>query len=312
MSRNVRTLLILTQIVVSVACLGLLAFLIDWQGAVAALKDLGFSPLAGAVSILVATQLLAAWRMQIILRAVGVALPFGEATRLCWLGLASGNILPSTIGGDVFIIIALSRIGSPIMKSVTGLILNRVVGLLATLLCLPAALAVPKLVAVSQVISSAPLILALLGVTVLAVGIVGVRLRPLLSRRLSAVREIAMSCRDQYGLVAGAFLLSLGILVLGAITFQILLPNLPDERSFVPLLAIVSLVMVAQLVPISFNGLGIQEGLLTTCLALVGWTVESAAVAAIAIRLITIGVSLPGLLWIGFLWRHRSKPMAAT
>ncbi|MCB8820195.1 lysylphosphatidylglycerol synthase transmembrane domain-containing protein [Microvirga rosea] len=313
MSGNVRTLLIAAQIAVSIACFGFLAVVIDWPGALVALNDLGFASLVGGASVFLSAQFLAAWRMQLVLKAVGVDLPFGEAARLCWLGLASSNVLPSTIGGDVLIVMALSRFGRSVVKSITGLVLNRVISLLATLLCLPTVLLVPKLVGVTQAIRPTSLVIfALLGLAIVVVSIIGLRLRPRLAKRWSLIREMVESCRNQTGLMAGTLVISISILGLGAITIQLLLPDLSGKDTFVPILAIVSLVMIAQLIPISFNGLGIQESLLTTCLSMVGWTLESAAVAAIAVRFITIGVSLPGLLWISFLWRRRTEPVVGA
>ncbi|MBZ6076257.1 lysylphosphatidylglycerol synthase transmembrane domain-containing protein [Microvirga puerhi] len=303
-----RTLLVIAQVAVSLFCLSLLIFVLDWPGILSAMKGINFASMTGAILSFLVAQFVATWRMQLMLRIVGVSLRFREAIRLNWLGLASGNVLPSTVGGDVLIVLGLSRLGRPVMQSLTGLVLNRIVSILATIACLSAVLTVPALMqAIEEVHFDKIVLAAMLLVLLAAIGLIWARRWPALSRRLSEIWELVLSYRKHPWLAFNGFLMSVVILALGAVTFRFLLPELPGRPTFLPLIAIVSLIMVAQLVPISFNGLGIQEGLLTACLTLIGWSVDNSAAAAILIRLITIGLSLPGLLWIDLLWQRQER-----
>jgi uncharacterized protein (TIRG00374 family) len=127
-------MLYLLRIAVSVALVAYLAYSAQaWR----ALRPL--SPHGWAYVVLIAVlvnldRIVMAYKWGILLKAVGVDLSFGDAVRHYYIGTFWGMFLPASVGGDVirtYRVSAQTRMGGEAASSV---ILERVLGLLATLI----------------------------------------------------------------------------------------------------------------------------------------------------------------------------------
>jgi uncharacterized protein (TIRG00374 family) len=97
------------QASVTVALLVFLSRGFDWQ----ALRTIGerLSPAfyATAFTVIVAGQLLYAWRWQMVLSGMGVAIPYGDVLKQYMVGLFFSNLMPSAVGGDAVKVYYLGR-----------------------------------------------------------------------------------------------------------------------------------------------------------------------------------------------------------
>lgn len=253
--------------------------------------------LAAAVVTTFVGVVLAAWRWQRVLRLFGVTLPLLVLTRHCLSGMFVGNVLPSTIGGDV---VRVTRVGaatgSP-SDAFGSVALERLTGFVA----------LPLLVAVGILIHPSVLDAGHIWLPILVAGATLALLTLILTaaghprlagrftdhenwaRYLGAVhRGVDRLRRDpaQIGpVVATAVAYQCSVVAVYALIFRAL--GIPVAVG--ALLVYAPAVLMLQVLPVSLAGLGVREGtlvlLLHGTLARAGLP-DSRAVAA-------------GLLWYG-------------
>ncbi len=258
------------RMIVSAVLLAVLVSRIDFDGAMP--KDRHLSTLAWfAAAVLMATIgiVLSAWRWQRVLLVFGTPVPLRSLTGHYFAGQFVGNVLPSTIGGDV---LRISRSSKNIGSSETAfaaVALERLSGFLALpVLCLFGFLVDPALLESSTawvaLLVSGIALAALAAIVLLAahpkmagrfrehenwmrfigaahVGVERLRADP---RAALSILGTAMIYQVSVVLTVGCVILTIGAPVpVGAVI------------AFVPVVA------MAQVVPISLSGLGVREGM---------------------------------------------------
>lgn len=84
---------------------GLLAWVfsqVDWREVGSILASIRLLPVAGALTVSLATTGLMASRWRLLLGVQNVAISFTEAVRLTFLGIFFSTFVPGTVGGDLF------------------------------------------------------------------------------------------------------------------------------------------------------------------------------------------------------------------
>jgi hypothetical protein len=76
-----------------------------------------------------------------------------------------------------------------------------------------------------------------------------------------------------------------------------------------PLMLIVPVSLILQRIPISVNGLGVQEGVLGYFFMTAGYGRDTGLALSFAFRILELGILIPGGF---FLWRHRSAARSAS
>ncbi|MGZ6975438.1 MAG: lysylphosphatidylglycerol synthase transmembrane domain-containing protein [Acidimicrobiia bacterium] len=258
------------RMVVSAVLLAVLVTKIDFNGAMP--KERHLSTLAFfAAAVLMATIgiVLSAWRLQRVLLAFDAPVPLRALTGHYFAGQFVGNVLPSTIGGDV---LRISRSAKNIGSSETAfaaVALERLSGFLALpVLCLFGLIVDPSLLESSTawvaILVSGIALAALAGILLLAahpriagrfrdhenwmrfigaahIGVARLRADP---KAALAVLGTAMIYQVSVVLTVGFVILTIGAPVpVGAVI------------AFVPVVA------MAQVIPISLSGLGVREGM---------------------------------------------------
>jgi uncharacterized protein (TIRG00374 family) len=263
------------RLLVSAVLLAILVTRIDFDSAFP--KDRHLSTIAffvGAVLLATVGLVLSAWRWQRVLDAFGVHAPLRALTGHYFAGQFVGNVLPSTIGGDV---LRVSRSAKSIGSGETAfaaVALERLTGFLALpLLCIVGFAVDPALLEsgtawIALLISgialaALALILFLAGHPRVAgrfrdhenwmrfVGAVHQGIAALRADPRAALGVLGTALLYQVSVVAtvGCIVLTLGV-------------DLPPGA----VLAFVPAVAMAQVVPISLSGLGIREGMLVLLL----------------------------------------------
>jgi len=224
--------------------------------------------LAAAVLLTFTGIVLQAWRWQQVLHVFGNDVAIPRLTAYTLAGQFVGNVLPSTIGGDV---VRISRVGADIDSTETAfasVVIERLTGFVA----LPALVVTGFVIRPSLIHSDhAPLALVIAAITVGALGVIlAAAGHPRLAGRfagsqsgtrfIGAVHVGVDRIRRFPGAALGVVGTSLAYQasVIAAVLCIVHTLELPLPTAAV--IAFVPAVAMAQSVPISIGGLGVREG----------------------------------------------------
>jgi hypothetical protein len=261
--------------------------------------------LAGALGLMLASNVLGAWQWQRLLRAAAIRIPFWKVCAYYHVGLFFNNFLPANIGGDIARVLDASRYWPSRGTAASTVVVDRLVGTvalagLALVTTLPvidrfhltvAYLAVVAFFALSLImmwILFQPRWLSRADRLLTAVGLEG--LRPHLDDLGARLREFGARRQMFLGLLLIALVVQVARVGVHVLVGRALGLSVPVAYFFlfVPLLAvIVSL-------PISFNGIGLREGAGVMLFGLVGVGRAQAFSLQITTYLVAVAVSLLG------------------
>lgn len=301
--RGVRLTVLALQFAVTAAALAGLTFLIDWRDAAVALARVSPGAAVAAVALASASQVLGAWRLSLILGGCGVPVGFRRSVAFTWVGLFVGNVLPSTVGADVLYAVLLGRSGLPMGAGLFGLICNRAINVLvllgflaATPVLLPAVIdaGLPAWAERVPEWTLAGLPLVAVVAVVAAWRLYGAGMAA--GRRLAGPLRLVAGLVRQPGIGLVAVAASAAMLMVGAWALLWLARDLVPGMGFAAMLGVLAVTLAAQIVPLSINGIGVQEAVFTICLVQAcGWTAPDAVAFSLLARLLGIAISLPGL-----------------
>ncbi len=210
-----------------------------------------------------------------------------DTLKLTFAGLFASNVLPTTIGGDVLRLAGAVRLGLSTSLAAASLVVDRLVGMTGMALMLPFSL--PALAAHlrSRTLSAPAVSMAL----------------PFFSRLKNGVRKILENLRfwSKHPLI---LLKALGFTLIHQaciyLIILILIEGMGETLSFWQIAGIWSLTYFISLLPISINGLGLQEVTITNLYTLLGGLSPTASISlALILRLVWLVGSLPGAFFIG-------------
>lgn len=291
---------------------GLVIWLIldfDWNGVIATLASVSWVAVVGWLVIWAAAYILMGLRLKVLLAAQKIEINLFYSIQLVFIGAFTGNFLPSSMGGDAFKFIYLARAGYG--KSVTGvsIILDRLLNILSVFMLLPFALTLPGLISIDihQYIWIF-VIIGLVGILLGGVGVMaGLRIKrlpppPTSDQTLPArVRRIARRLIDislqwlahPWSLIL-AMVISLVAIVLCFVGGWVVARGLDINISLVSWLAIQACLSMLVFLPISMNGLGLQEISLVYLMSLVGVPDGKSQALALLLRVLIVFFSLFG------------------
>ena len=263
------------RIAVSGALLALLISRINFDAAIprqhsiTTLAWFGLALASAAIGIV-----LSAWRWQRVISAFGVHLRLRTLTTHYFAGQFVGNVLPSTIGGDVLRITRSAKNIGSTETAFGAVALERLTGFLALpLLCLVGFIIDPSLLDSS----TAWIALLVSGIALAALGaILFLAGHPRVAGRfrdhenwmrfIGAIHVGIESLRRDRGQIVGVLGTAViyQISVIATVGFVVL--TLDAGVPFAALVAFVPVVAMAQVIPISLSGLGIREGMLVVLL----------------------------------------------
>ncbi len=264
--------------------LGTLAFLVAGLGATA----LGF--------------LLSSWRWQRVLRAFDVHVRLRTLVKHSLAGQFVGNVLPSTVGGDVLRVSRATTSTGSADVAFASIVIERLTGFVALPLLTVVGLALrPSLVSPAQA-WIAPLIAV---ATIVALGaILFVTAHPQLAGRFAShgnamrfvgavhlgVDRLRREPRQAVGVLVAALAYQSSVVAAVWCAVHTLGIDVPNAA----VLAFVPAVAMAQVLPLSLSGLGIREGLLVLLLHPLGVPTGKAIGLGLLWYGMTLTVSLLG------------------
>jgi uncharacterized protein (TIRG00374 family) len=240
-----------------------------------------------------------------LLRARGVRISAGRAIRLCYIGNLAGSFTPGAIGGEVYRVAALrpgreEAVGSPADRTeivVASILLERAIGL--AVICLFAAALLPWSAEYHGAASSRVIWAVVVG-SVALVGGLAVALRPewmhaiapripfvgrtRIATKLGVVYAAFAAYRRQPGVIVRFVLLTV-LEVLAAIVVNYLAArSVGVDPPFLFFLGVMPLIHILVRLPISFEGLGVQEGLFAFFLLQCGFPAEDGVAVSLLLR----------------------------
>jgi hypothetical protein len=213
---------------------------------------------------------LSAWRWQRVLAVFDAHVPLRTLTSHYLAGQFMGNVLPSTIGGDV---LRVSRVSNTVGSSTTGfasVVLERLSGFVALpLLVFLGLIWRPSLLDHDRAwmaLLIASITLALLVAILVAAG------HPRIAGRFTdnanwtrfigavhqGIDQLRAHPRRAVGVLLAAVAYQVSVVISVALIFEALQLDVPVAAAF----AFVPAVAMVQVLPLSFNGLGVREGML--------------------------------------------------
>ncbi len=210
-----------------------------------------------------------------------------DTLKLTFAGLFASNVLPTTIGGDVLRLAGAVRLGLSTSLAAASLVVDRLVGMTGMALMLPFSL--PSLSAYLQSRNlSSP---------------AGSMTLPIVTRLKKGIRKVFENLRywSKHPLI---LLKALGFTLIHQAAIYLIIRTLIDGMgetlSFWQIAGIWSLTYFISLLPISINGLGLQEVTITNLYTLLGGLSPATSIAlALLLRLVWLIGSLPGAFFIG-------------
>ena len=262
------------KIALGVGLLALLLSAVEPRELLATLKNAAPLPLAGSFAAFLVMNLFEGWRTQIVFERY--RLSFGTALRITLVGTFLGNFTPGMVGADLYKIYFLNRRERGFARPVALLLLLRVLGMIWVF-----GLAGVGLLA-GHGWRTGPL-----AGGVLALGI-GDRLRAVVRELQEAVRQVRA---PQLGAL---ILLSGGVAVTRALSLWWLILAFTDGLLFWDMAVVVAVSTIANVVPLTIGGLGLQEGAIAAGLVLYGAARPDAVAASLLNRVFTWAISVPG------------------
>ena len=280
--------------------------IIRWAGTIIAIVILVylFSQI-GAAETWATIQRISGWRIAAVLVLVFISrfatfgrwhsllqvqdmhVPWQDSLRLTFAGLFASNVLPTTVGGDVVRLAGAVRIGINPALAAASLVADRLVGMAGMFLALP--FAIPSFVAYLQqnkTSNSLPLLSAV----------------PFVSNAWNKIKQAFQSVFSNFRYWAKnplILLRALGFTLIHMLaTFlivKILIEGMGESMPFGQIAGLWSLTYFITLLPISINGLGLQEVTITNLFSAVGGLQPSTSISlAILLRVAWMIGSLPG------------------
>jgi glycosyltransferase 2 family protein len=299
---------------------GLITWLVvrfDWEEVFYALRTVPVGIIIFGGAALAVGQLIAALRLNILLNSQEIRIGYLRALRLNLIGLFASNYLPSTVGGDALKLAMIAREGHSKTTTLATLAADRLTSMITMLFFLPFIFLLGRELQLD--VNVGIFLVAAIGLGILIVGSVlllgrlnetiqvhnehlvfrwYVILKDILSRMILAFKLWI----EQPAVLGVAVLLSLATFLVGYFSGWVLISQgAGADIKFVEWIAVSVVMYFLILLPISINGLGLQEAGLVFVLPLMGVSPEASLLYAVLIRLLQLLLSIPGgfLLWVG-------------
>ena len=302
------------RLLVSALLLAWLILQYDWYLVWQAMLQASLWGIAALIAGVLVNRLVAYYRFWVVLRTEGAELSLGAILRLGFLSSFVTNFLPTTIGGDVVKVGWLVSRGYSAWRSAFWTLYDRLSNMAAVLLLLPFCLSLPTIetrlaeqvnVKVDVTIQLF-IFITLCLVSGVIFGLGKVKPAPALTpeeplekgffQRVAETWHKLLPRRGTFGLLVAISLISIIPNLLGTWLIAI---DMDIKVSLAQVTGIYVVLYFVTLLPISLNGLGVQEVTTAYLYQSLGATQAQAAALAVLMRFAIWMTSLPGAIWLG-------------
>ena len=280
---NRRLLLRLLGTLIAIGLIFLLVREGGWNEVLAAFKQVSFTRIVLGLSLILISRFFVAARWYILMRSGNVKISISDSTALTFTGLFANNFLPTTIGGDVVRLAGAMQMGYDRAVCLASIAADRVIGMIGMFFTLPFGL-VPAL-------------------HILGHGVPRSFVFPALFTKLTEFIKRTLQTFSIWLSRPLALLAALGCtwghMFCTFLSLYILVEGLGGHIGFWLIAGLWSLAYFVTLIPISINGLGVQELSLTFLFSTVGGLSTPVSLTiAVLIRAFYIAASLIGAFYL--------------
>ena len=303
------------RIGVSSCLLAALLYATDFEqvAAVARRSDFGFLALAFLMAM--ADRVAMAYKWNVLLHVKHIRAPLHDVAGTYLISTFLGLFLPATVGGDMIRAMAFARRGHQADDVLSSILVERIWGAAALVVMTIGSIGLAYTFLDASVLKTARWAVEALGVFCAALAVpLLLMVSPMLSRFVLSVldwlgaypsiRTLVGKCRDVYlsYQAYNASVMTLGWFFLLSIienVFPVLLCYFVARALHVPVplmyfLILIPVILLLGRLPISFDGVGIHEGLFVAFFTLVGISSADALLVGLVSHAIGIIVVLPG------------------
>ncbi len=276
------------RIIIPIILIYILIWKINWKEALTALRSFPVGMFIIAVLLFIFSNLLFSLRWFYLLNTAGSKDKFSYILSLVFYSLFLSNFLPTTIGGDLVKIIGVVDSKGSVSRTVqiSTIIADRGFSFLSKLLLLP--LTIWYFRGILTFARSDEILLSSYFLSGLPK-----KMRKMINKYLIAIRP-------WFQIKHLAIILSISwtSLMINGIAFWVIVHTLNPTISYLQVFGVMILTYFVGLLPISLNGIGVQEGSITYLLVLSGLSSSEGIAAALLTRLMSLSVSLMGGIWL--------------
>lgn len=302
-----KKILLILKVMVSVGLIWFLVHSIDLGDAKARVMAADIRYFLAAFVMMTLQMGIAGARWWAVARALGKPLPLMEMTRLFYIGVFFSQALPSSVGGDPIRMYMAYKDGMPLSKAINGVMLERVVTVLALVLIV--AVVQPFFLPRLQPDARSMTVLAIAALA--AGGIAGTILLMVLDRvparlnRFKIVRGLGHLAADTRAVFLSpghaAHSLAWGVLSQVNVSFCVFLlaAGLDIPVTFFDCAVLMPPVILVTTLPISIAGWGVREGAMAWAFGLIGIPHDASVVLSVMVGVLGIVVAIPaGIIWL--------------
>ena len=275
-----------------------------WDEVLAALQAIPIWRLGLALLLTLISRIAVTARWHSLLVSAEVEVTFTQSLQITFAGLFASQFLPSTIGGDVIRLAGILRLGKDRAISLASLVVDRLVGMagmgLAALLLIFYLPDLLNLSAQNGIRLNLEYLSIFLGLAVLGQGDNRIlRIWQRLKEGLKKLwRALLIWMKKPVSLLLALGFTWIHMLCIFA-SIWLFLPPLGESMPFSLIAGLWSLTYFITLIPISLNGLGVQELSITFFFTQFGGiSLANSLTIALLLRILPMLVSLPGALTI--------------
>ena len=298
----------IVPILVSMALLGTVLYFVDFGKARDALLRASPWYILPLFALMTLDRVIMAYKWNSLLLVLNVRVPYFALFRTYSASPLASIILPAAIGSDIFRVYSLTKYGAKATDVISSMIVERVVGFIAMLVPVGLSLVLASIMLRDQWSRFQSIIWAIL-ILVLATIVVAWAMQGVVKRKIDGLAErfsnlpLVTKIHNIYEASGEyrkhprvlAFVFALTVLEQFApIAGILLLVNaLNIDVALVALLIIIPIDILATRLPISFDGIGLSEGLYVVLFGLVGVAPTEAVLLSVSGRAVQILMALP-------------------
>lgn len=280
-------------------------YYVDWSKASGYWREANYLLLLGAVVMLIAERLIAAYKWYVLISSTTITLPFWRLMAFYLIGNFWGLILPSSFSVDLVRGIYLYGHVGRGTESASSVLVDRVLGVISLLLFVAIGLvaySAPK--EGPDIIAAVVVIVASLGSSLIIlinnkawqcfVSILGITPETKAGRRVLSLRDSFVSFGKTPFDLGFTFVLSILLQLARIGHFYILSLAFGIDVALLYFFISVPILLFAVMVPISLGGWGVREGSMVAMLGLIGISIEEAVVISFTNSLLVTVVALAG------------------
>jgi hypothetical protein len=274
----------------TILSVSLLIYLLSQQGWAAiahAASQIAWWRFILAILFVFASRMAVVMRWHMLMSSAGTGITIRQSIHLTFAMLFASNFLPTTIGGDVVRLAGSIRLGFDQAISVASLVVDRLVGMtgmaMAFVFCIPV------------LIHASPN-------STLTGSMAIPWFKPMVSKIQRFLRELLQALNVWLRMprsLLGALAFTWVHMLCTFATVWILLSGMGEEISFWTVMGLWSATYFVTLLPISINGMGVQELAMTYFYVSIGGiSASSGLTLALLMRVLQMIASLPGAFYI--------------